>query len=139
MAGFKDSISRGLTTLNVKTSNFMEENKLKTAIATREQEISKLKVVIADVLYDKRNEFKIELVENELKEIENKYSEIEELKKQIEDLSQTEKDILGSNPANAETGNASPTPGKIFCPNCGAENPENFKFCTKCGSKLATE
>jgi ribosomal protein L40E len=25
----------------------------------------------------------------------------------------------------------------IFCPNCGAKNPHSYKFCSKCGHKLA--
>ncbi len=25
----------------------------------------------------------------------------------------------------------------MFCPKCGAENPEGAKFCTKCGAELA--
>ena len=138
MASFKDSISRGLTTLNVKTSNFMEENKLKTAITTKEQEIAKLKSCIADVLYEKRKDFSIEFVENELNEIENKYNEIEELKKQIEGLAINEKEILG---ATTDTSDAAvpASPGKVFCADCGAENPAEFKFCTKCGHKLVTE
>ena len=32
MANLKDSFTKGLATINVKTSNFMEENKLKTYI-----------------------------------------------------------------------------------------------------------
>ena len=41
---FKKSFSKGITKINVKTSNFMEENKLRTQILTLEGEIAKIKV-----------------------------------------------------------------------------------------------
>ena len=40
MAGFKDKFSKGLTTINVKTNNFMEQTKINTYISTLETEIA---------------------------------------------------------------------------------------------------
>lgn len=134
MAGIKDSFSKGLATLNVKTSNFMEENKYKTGIATKEDEIAKLKSKIGNALYENRENFSMEMVQEDIDAISSRYDEIAEFRKQIEELAQLEKGILGETapkPAAAEDN----TP-KVFCAECGAPNPANYKFCTKCGSQL---
>lgn len=39
MATLKESFAKGITALNVKTNNFIEENKCKTYISTLEEEI----------------------------------------------------------------------------------------------------
>ena len=49
MADLKASISKGLTTINVKTSNFMKQNEINTYISTLENEIKDLKFQIGDV------------------------------------------------------------------------------------------
>ena len=43
MASLKESLSKGITTINVKTNSFMEESKCKTYISTLEKEIQILK------------------------------------------------------------------------------------------------
>lgn len=133
MAGIKDSFSKGLATINVKTSNFMEENKLKTHISTLEAEIEKLKHSVAEIVYKKweENTFTIQVVENELEAIKEKYALIEKIRTQINELSKKEKQILGSS-----EGQKSGNTGKLFCTNCGAECKVGYKFCEKCGNKL---
>jgi len=136
MAGIKDSFSKGLATLNVKTSNFMEENKFKTGIATKEAEIAKLMAKIGEVLYENRENFSIELVQEDIDGITSRYEDIEEFKRQIEELAQVEKGILGEAPKPATAAAPEDNTPKVFCAECGAPNPANFKFCTKCGSQL---
>ncbi len=129
MPGFMDSINKGLTTINVKTSNLMETSKLKTSISTKESEIRSLKAYIGDTVYVNRANFSMDMVEEKLSEIERKYSEIEDLKAQIARLDENEKEILGNkNPAGE--------PVRVFCTKCGAPNDISNAFCEKCGNKL---
>ena len=132
MANLKDSFSKGITALNVKTNNFMEENKCKTYITTLENEIRDLKKEIGNVAYQKWafGASYTEEVEPILTQIKEKYTEIERQKQKIEQLQMEEKQILGSQNA-ASAGN------KKFCSQCGAPNEMNYKFCCKCGAPLS--
>ena len=64
MAGFKDKFSKGLTTINVKTNNFMEQTKINTYISTLETEIAELERRMGGILYEKwlQGEFSVECV-----------------------------------------------------------------------------
>ncbi len=129
MAGFMDNLNKGLTTINLKTSNFVESSKYKTAISNKEKEISSLMKYIGEIVYVNRSNFSWDMIENQIAEIEEKYASIEDLKNQIEQLEKKEQDILGS---NSTAGNAA----KLYCPMCGAPNHVESRFCEKCGSKL---
>ncbi|MBR5361466.1 MAG: zinc-ribbon domain-containing protein [Lachnospiraceae bacterium] len=128
MAGFMDSVNKGLATLNVKTSNLMETSKFKTAISSKESEIAALKKVIGETVYLNRNNFSMDMIQEQISAIEEKYAAIEDIKKQISELEEKEKNILGAG-ATHDT-------AKIFCSQCGAPNEAGSKFCEKCGSKL---
>ena len=132
MAGFMDSLNKGIATLNVKTSNFMDGTKYKTEISTKEKEIVKLKTDIGNIVYENRSEFSIGMVEEQLESIKEKYEAIEVLKAKIADLPEKERNILGSSQNNQEE----QVSQKIFCSKCGAENIAGYKFCEKCGSPL---
>lgn len=129
MATFKDKFSKGLTTINVKTNNFMEQNKINTHISTMENEISELKKQLGEQIYAKWLQNEVELPEcNEIfNSIKEKYAEIQAQKDKIEQMLKEEQQILGTNQAQEET---------IYCSNCGTPSAANFKFCTKCGSLL---
>lgn len=129
MATIKESFSKGLTALNVKTNNFMEENKCKTYISTLESEIADLKLRIGDVVYAKWVNGEDDRAETEpmLNSIKEKYQEIEGQKEKIKQLEEQEKQILGG----ATTGNE-----VCYCSQCGAQNAANYKFCSKCGAPL---
>lgn len=133
MAGIKNSFSKGLATINVKTSNFMEENKLKTSIATQEAEIERLKLSVGEIVYKNwgTESFSLQAVTDELEAIKKRYDIIGELKKQIEDLSQKEQQILGRGIGDKNDGSR-----KTFCTQCGTEAKKGYRFCEKCGNKL---
>lgn len=137
MATLKDKFSKGLTTINVKTNNFMEQNKINTYISTLESEIKDLKMQLGETLYTKwtNEEFELALVEETLNKIKEKYAEIEAQKEKIEQIILEEQQILGTS-TDQNTVAAAPKENTIFCSNCGAPSPSNYKFCTKCGSAL---
>ena len=132
MAGFKESITKGITTINMKTSNFMEESKYKTHITSLENEINTLELNLGKSIFEKWKsgaDYK-EGIEDALNTIQSKYDAIDEQKRNIEKLHEEEKQILGNqtNPSNQPVG--------TFCTKCGAPNDANYKFCCKCGNPL---
>lgn len=133
MATIKDKFSKGLTTINVKTNNFMEQNKINTHISTMENEICELMKQLGSQVYTKwlQNEFELSDVEEILNNIKEKYAEIEVQKEKIQQIIREEQQILGTN-----QGQETPQVNTIFCSNCGTPSAANFKFCTKCGSSL---
>lgn len=133
-ASLKDTFTKGLTTLNVKTNNFMEESKCKTYITTLENEIAGLKQKLGDDIYTSwMNQGDLTAgVEETCKQIQNKYQEIEAQRLKIAQLQEEEKQILGAAPAQ----NAMLEGETIFCSQCGTKNSVNYKFCCKCGAPL---
>jgi len=136
MATIKDKFSKGLTAINVKTNNFMEQNKINTYISTLEDEIKALKMQLGETLYTKwtTDEFEIASVEEVLERIKSKYAEIEVQKEKIEQILLEEQQILGTATEQPASNEAA---GTVFCGNCGTPSPANYKFCTKCGSALS--
>lgn len=134
MAGFKESFRKGITTINVKTSNFMEETKQKTLITTQEQEIEKLKMKLGMELYQnwRKEGFELSSLQPIIDDIDSRYNTIENVKKQIEELAEKEREILGATSQQVDTSNIDIT----YCPACGAQNRLGNKFCEKCGNKL---
>lgn len=131
MATLRDSFTKGITTLNVKTSSFMEESKCKTYISTLENEIRDLKLRIGEIAYEKwTNDEEIAgSIQEILEQIKNKYQEIQVQKERMVQISQEQQQILG-------TINTQQAPQVIYCSSCGASNDANYKFCAKCGSPL---
>lgn len=133
MAGFKRTLEKGITTLNVKTNNFMEESKCKTYIATLEKEINNLKLSIGNSVYDNwtNNEDAMNGIEEFLQKIREKEQEIRAQEERIRQLTVEEKQILGA--ADDQTVVSEDV---VYCSQCGAKNASNFKFCVKCGTLL---
>ncbi len=134
MAGLKESLTKGLTTINMKTSNFMEESKYKTHITSLENEIGMLEQNLGKSIYEKWKggvDYK-EGIEDALNTIQSKYDLIEEQRRNIEKLHEEEKQILG----NQQSANTTPNAATVFCSKCGAPNDANYKFCCKCGNPL---
>ncbi len=134
MAGLMDSITKGITTVNVKSSNMMEKNKLKTYIATLEKEITDLKMQVGEIIYRdwSAGNADISKVEQALMAISNKYAEIDRQNEKMLELDKQEQQILGSARQQA------PAPGTQvrFCASCGAQNAPEYRFCNKCGAPL---
>lgn len=132
--GLKDSFSKGITTINLKTSNFMDETKYKTGITTKENEIAALKAAIGQKVFENRKAFSMDMIAEEIKGIEERIAAIEALQSQINALAEKEKDILGKQSAPQSQ---MAMPGEIkYCADCGAPNKIGFKFCEKCGKPL---
>lgn len=129
---FMDSFNKGITTLNMKTNNFVEVSKCKTYITTLEKEIEQLKLEIGTKLYEqhKNGESDTSSIEQHMLTIDSKYQEIEQQRARMRELEEEEKQVLGNNTA------AAPSEDVIFCGQCGAKNAGNYKFCCKCGSPL---
>jgi DNA mismatch repair ATPase MutS len=139
MAGFKESFTKGITTINMKTSNFMEESKIKTHISSLENEINAIELNLGKSIFEKwkNGEDYKEGYEETLTLIQSKYTEIETQKQNIEKLHEEEKQVLGTQPAAPVPGTPqAAAQGGKFCPACGAPNDPNYKFCCKCGTAL---
>lgn len=136
MAGIKDTFSKGITTLNVKTSTMLEQNKINTHISTLENEIEALKNKAGHILWEKwdAGSFDISDVEELLVAVNQKMAEIEVQKRRAEEIYVEEQKILGTQ--SAAQVQTSKMNGSVFCSNCGAQSIANSKFCTKCGTPL---
>ena len=133
MSDIKRTITKGITTLNMKTNNFVEQNKSKTYIATLEEEIQDLQRTIGEVLYQnwKAGDIKFEDVERYLTSISEKEELIQKQQDYIKELQLQEQQVLGTeNQGNGADKNVK------YCSMCGAQNRTDYKFCVKCGKEL---
>lgn len=146
MADLKSTFSKGLTVLNVKTSNFLELNKIKTYIATLKSEIATLMSEIGEIVYCDWTQggVAIEHIQNKLMEIAEKEAIIKQQQAELEELELKEKQILGGQNSSQITGALPPAGGRpvsgddgvVICPNCGQRYEIAVNFCRKCGTKL---
>ncbi len=137
MDSLKGVLSKGLTTLNVKTNNFMEESKCKTYISTLEKEIHELKTELGGLYYDTwknstDNQVRIDEI---VMAIQMKEKGIAEQKEIIKNLAAEEMQILGNKPQSTPTLGVAGEE-TVFCPKCGAQVKVGYKFCSKCGTPL---
>ena len=133
MAGFKDKFSKGLTTIYVKTNNFMEQTKINTYISTLETEIAELERRMGGILYEKwlQGEFSVECVEELLSAIHSKKEEIRIQKERLEEITRQEQQILGNGKSQSSIDGEC-----IYCANCGTQKAANYILCVICGSPL---
>ena len=132
---FKQGISKQITKLNMKTSTFLEENKIKTFIGTLENDIRDLKVKAGELGYQMWRSGN--LAPNQLiplyKEISTKEAQIQEQEQQMKEIVAKNQQVLGQTSSES----LSSAPGNaVICPKCGASCPANVNFCKKCGNKL---
>lgn len=124
---FKRTISKKATEVNVKTSMFLEINKIRSYISVVQQEMDKKYTGLGKTVYQMWQEDAVELEKVEalfleLKECEKK---IDEYNFQIQKIEEDNKKYMGI--ANEKV---------IFCSNCGAKNSSEAAFCRECGSKM---
>lgn len=122
-----DIFSKGLTTLNVATSTFLEEKKIQTHIDSLNEEIALLEREIGNFVFRSwvdHQDVSVESVKDKLELILQNQKKILECNENIEELRKKKHEILG-------------TKQKGFCPNCGEPHEATMNFCKKCGSKLS--
>lgn len=138
--GFKSTLNKGVTALNVKTSSMLETAKLKTHINTLGADIDRLTTALGNAVYQSWLSGKESAEVSPLCEsIREKQLEIEGLRQKIKDVEQESKKIFGSksmgNPGDLPPQPPAPAPAYI-CPNCGTSYGAPINFCTKCGAKM---
>ena len=134
MASFKEKLSKGLTAFNVKSSSFLETNKIKGIISTLENDIKDLNRILGEIVYEawtKNEPVDMEKLNPVLAQIKGKYELISENEAQIRAVIENEKMILGG----TEQVKAAMA-GQVVCPKCNAMYDTGVNFCTKCGTKL---
>ena len=135
MDNIVNGFSKSVAKINLKASNLLEENKLKTYISTLQNEIQSLKLEIGNKVYE---QWKAGGVDNNtltpmLSEIKAKEATIVEQEERIKELELQEKQILGETQTPVSSQNVG---NKKVCSNCGAENAAMNRFCEKCGTPL---
>lgn len=135
----KQGFSRQLTKINMKTSTFMEENRIKTYIATLENDIALLKSQCGELGYNLwlDNRFDVNKLIPLYRQIAEKYQQIQEQERQIQELEEQNRKVLGTaqNPGMAP-GGPQPAAAGNPCPQCGTLCSPGVNFCKKCGAKL---
>lgn len=126
----KQQFSKQITKLNVKTTTFLEETKVRTYVNTLQAEIQELKLQAGDVGYSSYRsgaDASAKLVELYNK-IYERYTTIQQQERLLEQQAEWNMQVLGTT--------ASTEPSDVFCPNCGEHYTTPIKFCRKCGTKL---
>lgn len=129
----KSTISKGITTVTVKTSSSVEKAKLNTQISSVSKDMERLKQEVGNKLYVlwETDSFDISKVEEELNSIKEKKEKIHKLQDQLEELDAQANSMLGAN--GKETPQVSVA---CVCSNCGNQYEQRINFCVKCGTKM---
>lgn len=139
MAGLFDSISSGVSKINIKTNNAMESAKIKTIITSVTRERDELAKQVGYRLYDmtKTDKVDMEALKPLLSQIEQKNAQIAAEEQELKKIETLDEQVFGKHEQQA----SDPTkiqPGEptVYCQSCGALNAARFKFCVKCGQPL---
>ncbi|MBQ7398987.1 MAG: hypothetical protein IJW06_00815 [Clostridia bacterium] len=121
---FKDSTSRAITRISVKTSSSLEKSKIKMHIESITKDVQQLTYEVGELLYALwlQGESSSGALTAKLELIKQKKDEIEQLTVELNSIDARDNEILGNKVAT--------------CPGCGAECDTTSKFCRKCGYKL---
>ena len=132
----KDSVNRGIATINVAASSTMEKARLKTHVDTLQHEVDRLYKECGRKVYENRMADNTDFseVDKLCKDIKAKIDEIKQLQGEIEQIPERDNRIFGRESTPREEKNKEPE--VIFCPKCGAKYKAKINFCTKCGEKL---
>jgi ribosomal protein L40E len=128
----KKGIDKGINIASQKSGELVEAGKLQTQIIAlkndRKSSINDLGKVTYDML--KSDSFELEILEE-------KFKKILEIEKEIEEKEEAKKNADKGESKGEEQSEEQPEEkAVVFCPNCGAENPEGSVFCSKCGTKM---
>ncbi len=136
---FKQGLSRQITKINMKTSTFMEENKIKTYIATLENDITELKRQSGELGYQLWAEGRLDgskLVPI-YQQVKEKYRQIQEQERLLQELEIRNRQVLGDSGTRMTGAAGVPgASGQVICPHCGDICAPTMNFCKKCGMKL---
>lgn len=137
MAGLKEVLDRGIASVTVKSSTFLETSKYQNQINIAQQTISKLKSELAENLYLGWKEGRTldAMITESCNSILEQEQQIEQFKQKIESLKAESQQVLGHQPEPAQQASA-PAQDVCFCASCGAKNKSAAKFCYKCGSRM---
>lgn len=133
MDSFKMSLSKGISALNVKTNNFLEESKCRSNITTLENDIAKIEMEIGHQIYEKwlQGQEIIPEIEELLQQVKSKQLDIEIQKKMIARIQMEERQKTGvMDSVQSIAGEA------LFCTQCGNRNNADDLFCSNCGHPL---
>ncbi len=132
----KQGLSKQITKINMKTSTFLEETKIRTYITTLENEIQDLKVRSGELGYTMWASGNLDTAQliPLYSEIAAKQRQIVEQENQIKELALKNQQVLGQTPVQPSV--AAPAGGAVICPKCGEACGPSVKFCRKCGNKL---
>ena len=132
----KDSVNRGIATINVAASSTMEKARLKTHVDTLKHEIDKLYRECGQKVYENRmlENPDSSVVDKLCEDIKSKLDEIQKIKGEIEQIPERDNRIFGRETASREE--KTKESEVVFCSKCGAKYKTKINFCTKCGEKL---
>lgn len=130
---FVNSVNRGITTINVKTSSSLEKSKIKTHIDTLNADIAKLYSLTGEMMYYKwkNNRDDLSDVYEKFEVIRLKFEEIEKLNQEMVQIDEKSNGILvgddvlqaGTQPANATPQQQPPVGGNVPAQNVEAPVP----------------
>ncbi|MBT9785861.1 zinc-ribbon domain-containing protein [[Clostridium] symbiosum] len=128
----KESIDKGIVSVSVKSSTYLEIEKLKTKVANVSGKMDMAASEMGAAVYSqwKNGSVNQEYIENVCRNIQAMEKEIQDYQVEIGRLEQEKTKILGGNgPETAYT------QAGIIC-GCGCTNEAGARFCIRCGKPL---
>lgn len=132
---WKQGFAKKVTEINMKTSSFLELQKIKTYIGTLESEIFSLQSEIGSQVYTmwKNEGINLSEVEDLLTQIDSRKQLLQEQNRLTEEIKERDNAVLGTRVGTA----AQTVSGQgCVCPNCGEVYAVSINFCKKCGTKM---
>lgn len=133
----KESIDKSIVSVSVKSSTYVETEKLKVKAANVAEEIKVQKQELGNRIYEqwKQSQIDSDYIIRVCKHIAEKENEINQYNFQIEQLTQERAKILRE---SNEVASAVALTGKVEC-SCGKRNEKGARFCKACGKRLELE
>lgn len=133
----KDSTSRAITKISVKTSSTLEKSKIRMHIESLTKDVQKMLMDVGEEVYNLwlNGDSSNQLLSEKLEAVKQKKNEIEQLTIELISIDDRDNEILGTK-AETEQKVEVVAPQKPCCPNCGSEHEPAAKFCRKCGHEL---